>query len=117
MKKYIKSTNYINLDDNIDELIEEFDPYIDDVYSEIDDDGSEWLSVLVKDHNSDFSEWIDVRIDPDGEIDFWEWNRQIFFDRTYTHDMNIKRVLDSDAIYDKVDYILSRYVETGVIDE
>ena len=117
MKRYIKSQNYINLNDDVRTLINEFDPYIAEVTSDVDFDNSEWLSVLIQDHNSDFSEWVDVRVDPDGTFDFWEWNRQIFFDRTYMDDMNIKQILDNESVYDKVDYVITRYVETGVIDE
>jgi hypothetical protein len=38
MKKYIKSENYVNLDDELDTLIEEFDPFIEDVEPDVDYD-------------------------------------------------------------------------------
>ena len=119
MKKYIKSENYINLDDELDTLIEEFDPFIEDAEPDVDYDkkGYGWISFLINDKNSDFSEWLDAKIDIDGDLVYWEWNRETFFDRSYTDDMNIKKLLGDASVVAKVQDVLDYYVETGVVGE
>ena len=113
MKRYIKSQNYINLDDEIQTLIDEFDPYIDDYVIPEDTEaiGHGWVNYLIKDRNSDFGEWIDAEVDEDGNILQWDWNRQVFFDRSYTDDMNIKRILEDESVSEKVEDILLNYEE------
>lgn len=108
MKRYIKTQNYIDLDDDIQTLIDEFDPYIEETQTDTDVDaiGYGWVAYRIKDRNSDFDEWIDVRLDEDGNIEEWDWNRQVFFDREYTDDKNLREIMTNPEIIDKVDNIL-----------
>lgn len=105
--------NYINLDEDIDELIENFEPYIQDIQEDmkLSGQGIGYAFVQIGDRNSDFSEWVDASINKEYGMDTWEWNRQVFFDRSYTDDMNIKRILEDETVNRKVDDIL--YEEFG----
>lgn len=114
MKKYVKAYNYTNLDENIDELIRDFDAYIIDV--DTDESDPEWVSVLIGDHNSDFSEWVDVKLYDNREIDYWEWNRTIF-NLMWDEEKNLQKIMTDDSVMEQVYYVLDYYFETGVIDE
>jgi hypothetical protein len=56
-------------------------------------------------------------VDEDGDLVYWEWNRETFFDRSYTDDMNIKKLLGDASVNRKVQEVLDYYMETGVVGE
>lgn len=107
MKRYIKSSNYVNLDENIDELIRDFDPYIVDREFDWDEDiedygDGKYVGLRIRDRNSDFDEWIDV----DSSSGDWEWNRELFRDND-SYLRNVKTIMNDNSVIEKIDELIN----------